>query len=200
MIEDDERALEAFHFQLQTAGFAVACHPSSESFLESPESKDFDCIIADICLPKLNGLQLLAHMKKTSPFISIILITGRGDMTTGVEAMRQGAIDCFEKPIDDELLLRAIERGISISRAKRMEFVGGVELRERESRLTPREREVFSLITAGLLNKQVGAQLGPSEHTVKKHRARVMGKMGAQSLAELVRMAEVLKSQPGTKS
>jgi len=193
IIEDDEHEREALSFQLSTAGFRVASHDSAESFLEARKSDKFDCIVADVCLPKMNGLQLLAQIKQSAPFVSIILITGRGDMSTGVRAIREGAVDCLEKPINDHALLAAIKRGAQLSRAQRSEHLWRLELIARARTLTPREREVFALITTGLLNKQVGAELGPSEHTVKKHRARVMQKMGADSLAELVRMAETLQ-------
>src|SRR5262249_12972419 len=113
-------------------------------------------------------------------------------MSTGVRAMREGAADCLQKPIDDQTLLRAIARAADHSRSNRATHLWRLELRKRESSLTRREREVLGMITAGRLNKQGGAELGPSEWTVKKHRARVMSKMGAGSLAELVRMSEIV--------
>jgi FixJ family two-component response regulator len=194
VVEDDERVLEAMNFQLGTAGFVVKPYNSAESLLESPSAKDSDCIVADICLPKLNGLQLLSRIKEIAAFVSVIFITGHGDLATGVQAMREGAIDCFEKPADDQVLIYAIERGIELTRTNRAQYLHRFELQERQKRLTPREREVFTLITAGLLNKQVGAELGPSEGTVKKHRGRIMRKMGADSLAQLVRIAEILRN------
>jgi len=193
VIEDDEHAREAFLFQLETAGLKVASHPSAESFLDAPGWDRFDCIVADICLPKKNGLQLLAEIKQSAPFVSIVFITAHGDMSIGVQAMKDGAVDCLEKPIEGRALLEAIRRGTSLSRVKRSEHMRCVELKKRECTLTPREREVFALITAGLLNKQAGADLGSAEHTVKIHRGRVMKKMRANSLADLVRMAEILE-------
>lgn len=193
IVDDDERVLEALSFQLRTAGFSTSCHSSAESLLEHLGAKEYDCVVADICLPKLNGLQLLSRIKLTRAFLSVIFITGHGDMAMGVQAMREGAIDCFEKPVAEVDLLGAIERAIGLTRAKRAEYLRRRDLNQRRKALTPREREVFALITAGLLNKQVGAELGPSEGTVKKHRARLMRKMGADSLADLVRMAEILK-------
>jgi FixJ family two-component response regulator len=199
LIEDDEHMLEALVLQLGTAGFEVVSHTSAESFLRAPGSEKFDCIVADICLPKMNGLQLLAQLKEFAPFFSIVFITGHGDLSTGVKAMREGAVDCLEKPIDDEALLGAIGRGAELSRSNRTKHLWRLELEKRARTLTAREREVFALITTGLLNKQVGAELGPSEHTVKKHRARVMDKMGADSLPELVRMAEILQIRAAAK-
>jgi len=195
VVEDDERALQALTFQLATAGVQVVSHPSAESFLNASDLEKFDCIVADIHLPKMNGLQLLERTKQLAPFVSMVFITGHSDMSIGVQAMRDGAVDCLEKPIDDRALLRAIRYGANLSRLKRSVHLRRLELLKRESTLTPREREVFALITSGLLNKQVGAKLGPTERTIKTHRGRIMKKMGADSLAELVRMFETL--QPG---
>jgi len=195
VVEDDERARQALTFQLATAGVQVVSHPSAESFLNASDLEKFDCIVADIHLPKMNGLQLLERTKQLAPFVSMVFITGHSDMSIGVQAMRDGAVDCLEKPIDDRALLRAIRHGANLSRLKRSVHLRRLELLKRESTLTPREREVFALITSGLLNKQVGAKLGPTERTIKTHRGRIMKKMGADSLAELVRMFETL--QPG---
>jgi FixJ family two-component response regulator len=193
IVDDDEQFREALAFQLQTAEFTVDTFRSAESFLEASQAKQFDCVVADICLPRLNGLQLLAQVKRSTPFASIVLITGHGDLSLGVQAMREGAVDCLEKPIDDSSLLWAVRRGIKLFHLNHAAYLQRMELAKREETLTPREREVFALIASGLLNKQVGAELGPSEHTVKKHRARVMNKMGAASFADLVRMAETLQ-------
>jgi FixJ family two-component response regulator len=193
VIEDDAPTREALAFQLGTAGFKVAAHPSAESFLNAASSKDIDCIVADICLPRMNGLELLTEMRQSAPFVSVVFVTGRGDMSLGVQAMREGAIDCLNKPVDDAALLDAVRRGIELCRMRRAEHMRLLELKEREKTLTPREHQVFALITSGLLNKQVGAQLGPAERTIKTHRGRVMTKMGAGSLADLVRMAETLQ-------
>jgi len=195
IVDDDENFCKALSFQLETADFKVDSYPSAEGFLEACRSKQFDCVVADICLPKVNGLQLLAQVKKSTPFASVVVITGRGDLSLGVQAMREGAVDCLEKPIDEAALLSAIRRGINLFRLNRVAYLQRIELTKRQETLTPRESEVFVLIASGMLNKQIGAELGPSEQTVKKHRARVMNKMGAGSLADLVRMAETLGNQ-----
>jgi FixJ family two-component response regulator len=193
IVEDDERFREALAFQLTSAKFEIEAFPTAESFLESPAFKDFDCGIVDICLPKRNGLQLLSEVKRADSFTSIIFVTGCGDMSLGIQAMREGAIDCLEKPIDDDTLLNTLRRAAKLAQKKRIDHLQRIELRQREETLTPREREVFGLVTNGLLNKQVGATLGATERTIKTHRGRVMNKMNADSLADLVRMAELLQ-------
>jgi two-component system response regulator FixJ len=192
-IEDDERMRQALVFQVATAGIEVDSYASAEEFLETANAKELDCIVVDVNLPKMNGLQLQEELNRTVPFASIVFITGHGDLAIGMHAMRRGAVDFLEKPIDDETLLSSIARGADLSRRRRAEHIRRIELEQRHGCLTPREREVFGLITIGFLNKQAGAELGTTERTVKAHRERVMSKMGAGSLADLVRMAEVLQ-------
>src|ERR1700675_5095296 len=192
IIEDEESVRNALVFQLRTAGFAVVAYSSAEELLESADAKDFDCVVADIYLPKMNGLQLQEELNRTVPYASIVFITGHGDLSLGMHAMRNGAVDFLEKPIDDQALLNSVARGSDLSRRRRAQRLQLVELEALQRSLTSREREVFALITSGLLNKQVAAELGTTERNVKAHRASVMNKMGAGSLAGLVRMAEIL--------
>ena len=149
-----------------------------------------------INLPRMNGLELQEELNRTVPYASIVFITGHNDLPLGMRAMKRGAVDVLEKPIDDETLLNSVARGAYLSRKRRAEHNQRIELEKRYGCLTPRECEVFDLITAGLLNKQVGARLGTTERTVKAHRERVMSKMLAGSLADLVRMADVLQIHP----
>jgi FixJ family two-component response regulator len=193
VVEDDERARGALRFQLQTAGFEVKACESAEQFLETSNANAFDCVVVDIHLPKMNGLQLQLELGRKFPLASIVFLTGNGDLSLGMHAMRNGAVDFFEKPVDDETLLAAISRGVAISRKRRAEYAEIAELMMRKSSLTPRESEVFALITKGLSNKQIGTELGATERTIKAHRSRVMEKMQAHSLAELVKMAGVLQ-------
>jgi FixJ family two-component response regulator len=192
LVEDDERLRAAMVFQLTTAGLRLSPYPSAEAFLDSPEPTVFECIVIDLLLPRMNGLQLQEEIKRAAPFSSVIFISGHGDLRLGMEAMRKGAVDFLEKPIDEPALLNSIARGAEISRSRRAEYRKLAELQKRQDLLTSREREVFAQITIGLLNKQVAIELGTTERTIKAHRERVMSKMEAGSLADLVRMAEIL--------
>jgi len=200
IIEDEESVRNALVFQLSTAGFEVVAYASAEELLESADAKDFDCVVADIYLPRMNGLQLQQELNRTIPYASIVFITGHGDLSLGMHAMRQGAVDFLEKPVDDQALLSSIARGSQLSRERRAEQFRRIEFEKLEHSLTSREREVFVLITTGLLNKQVGAELGTTERTVKAHRASIMSKMGAASLADLVRMAGILQTHSPSKT
>jgi two-component system, LuxR family, response regulator FixJ len=195
-VEDDERMRQALVFQIATAGLEVESYASAEEFLKAANAEDFDCILVDINLPRMNGLELQEELNCSVPFASIVFITGHGDLAVGMQAMRKGAVDFLEKPIDDATLLSSIARGADLSRKRRAEHIQRTELETRHGCLTPREREVFGLITAGFLNKQAGAELGTTERTVKAHRERVMSKMAAGSLADLVRMAGILQIHP----
>jgi FixJ family two-component response regulator len=197
LIEDEDSVRHALSFQLRTAGFEVTPYPAAENLLDSADAKEFDCVVADVYLPRMNGLQLQEELNRTIPHASIVFITGRGDLSLGMHAMRKGAVDFLEKPLDDQALLSSIARGADLSRQRRAQRSQLIELKQLEHSLTAREREVFALITTGLLNKQVAAELGTTERTVKAHRASVMNKMRADSIADLVRMAAVLQIHAG---
>jgi two-component system, LuxR family, response regulator FixJ len=196
VVEDDEQLRDALAFQISTTGIQVVTFTSAEEFLEAGSPDAFDCIVVDLFLPKINGLELQERLHRTDASASVIFISGHGDLSLGMHAMRKGAVDFLEKPVDDEALLTAIMRAVALSRKRRIEDARRIELEGRLQTLTRREREVFLLVTAGLLNKQVGAEMGTTERTVKAQRQQVMSKMQADSLADLVRMAGTLKIYP----
>jgi two-component system, LuxR family, response regulator FixJ len=192
VIEDDESMRRALLRQLTSAGFEAMGFGSAAEFMRAPEHRTVDCVVADVQLPMMDGLQLQAEIKRAAPHVSMIFITGHGDLSVGMAAMKEGAVDFLEKPLDDEVLLESVRRGAELSRLRQAEQSKRVELERRYRSLTPREREVFDLVTSGRLNKQAGAELGTTERTIKAHRSKVMEKMRADSLASLVQMATIL--------
>jgi FixJ family two-component response regulator len=192
VIEDNQSTRRALVRQINSAGFRIVDFASALDFLNAPERFTVDCVVADMHLPMMDGLQLQEELRRTVPYAPIVFITGHPELAIGMTAMRRGATDFLEKPVDDETLFEAIGRAVDISRERRRTQAERAELEKKYDSLTPREREVFALITRGLLNKQVAAELGAAERTIKAHRARVMEKMGAESLADLVRSASLL--------
>jgi RNA polymerase sigma factor (sigma-70 family) len=192
IIDDEESIRRALARLTKSAGMEAATFATAHEFLDNPIREQTDCVIVDIRMPGLDGLSLQEELRKVLPDLSVVFLTGHGKVAASVRAMKAGAIDFLEKPVSDESLLAAIAHAADKTRQSRSAHVEQASLRERFARLTPREREVFRLVTAGLLNKQVGAELGAAEKTIKVHRARVLEKMKAKSLADLVRMAERL--------
>ncbi len=193
VIDDDEPARRALLRQLNCAGFRAVGFAGGIEFVNAAAHRDFDCVVADMYLPIMDGLQLQAEIKRISPDLSIVFITGHGDLSVGLAAMKQGAVDFLEKPLHEDALIEAVRRGADLCRQRRAAQARRVQLEGRYETLTRREREVFDLVAAGRLNKQAGADLGITERTIKVHRGRVMQKMGADSLATLVRMAIILE-------
>ena len=199
VIDDDKSALASLARLIKSAGIEVLSFSSARAFLDDPNLGQVDCAVTDLRMPGVDGLKLQEMLAETVPYLSVVFITGHGDIPKTVKAIRGGAIDFLEKPVDDQALLEAVRRGAERSRDQRASHTEIDELQRRYGLLTARERQVFSLVTSGLLNKQAGAELGVSERTIKVHRARVMLKMSAESLAELVRMADRLHIRPDTK-
>ncbi len=193
VIDDDKSSANALGRLLRSGGFETRIFSSAEEFLAAPTPEAFDCAVVDVLMPRVDGLKLQRSLAERSPTLSIIFVTAHGSVPIAVEAMRSGAVDVLEKPVDDDRLMRAVRRAADRSRSLRVAESARKNLEMRFKRLTDREKQVFSLVTAGLLNKQIGYELGTTEKTVKVQRARVMEKMEAESFADLVGMAH----QPG---
>ena len=196
VIDDDKSALTSLARLIKASGIKVVSFSSAREFLEDPARDQFDCAVSDMRMPDLDGFDLQETLAKTLPYLSVVFITGHGDIPMTVRAMQSGAVDFLEKPVNDEALIAAIRRCAERSRKQKTSYAELENLRRRYELLTPRERQVLTLVTVGLLNKQIGDELGTTERTVKVHRARAMEKMRADSLASLVVMAERLGVRP----
>jgi len=193
VVDDDKSARISLARLIRTGGIQVEDFSSAYEFLQDPVREQVDCAVSDVRMPGIDGFALQETLAQTLPHLSLVFVTGKGDIPMSVRAMKHGAIDFLEKPVKVGALLDAIGRAVERTRNQRILRAKLGDLQRRWDLLTARERQVFQLITSGLLNKQAGAELGASEKTIKVHRARVMSKMKAESLAELVRMAELLQ-------
>ena len=190
VVDDDTSVRNALKRLIRSIGFTVETFDSAQAFLEREVYDGPACLILDIRMPGTSGIELQEELAKVDFHIPIIFITGHGNIQMSVKAMKAGALDFIEKPFEDQKLIDAIHTAITRSKKDRAELSETRELQRRVVSLTPREYEVFLLVVSGILNKQIALELGMSEKTVKVHRGRVMQKMEAASLADLVRMAE----------
>ena len=190
LVDDDASVRRALGRLIKSAGHNVQTFPSAREFLGTKTgSEEAACLVLDVRMPGLTGMDLQRELQTINRNVPIVFITGHGDIPMSVKAMKAGAVDFLSKPVKDTDLLRAIERAIARACRDRAEREIVEDIQGRVEKLTPREREVMSLVVRGLLNKQIAFELGTVEKTVKVHRARVMEKMQVGSLAELVRLA-----------
>jgi FixJ family two-component response regulator len=189
VVDDDASVRKSLARLVKNAGYAVETFTSVREFLARPPYDGPSCLVLDVRMPGLTGLDLQEALRTTGQRLSIVFITGWGDIRASVKAMKGGAVDVLTKPLDEGTLLAAIQQAVTRTIEERREQARVTEVRKHITTLTPREAEVFALVVTGMLNRQIGHELGIVEKTVKVHRARVMEKMRAGSLAELVRLA-----------
>jgi FixJ family two-component response regulator len=199
IVDDDAWIRESLETLIQDQGWRPETFASAREFLDRPRVSTPSCLVLDISLPGLNGLELQKRVAAERTDMPIIFITGHGDIPMSVGAMKAGAVEFLTKPFNDEVLLAAIREALERSRLALAQEAEMQELRERYASLTPRERDVMALVVSGLLNKQVAGDLGITESTVKAHRGQVMQKMKANSVADLVKMTARLHQSATTK-
>jgi FixJ family two-component response regulator len=192
LLDDEPGMLKALTRLLKAEGFTVRAFTSAKAFLESYQPEALSCLVLDVAMPELDGLELQQRLTRAGILLPIVFLTGHGDIPMSVQAIKAGALDFLTKPVKDVDLLRAVRAALQRAAEQREIIAATALLRQRYSSLTAREREVMAHVVAGELNKQVADALGIGEHTIKVHRSRVMDKMGVQSLADLVRAAERL--------
>jgi FixJ family two-component response regulator len=200
IVDDDPSVREGLSSLIRSAGLQVETFVSAQEFLTRTGAETPSCLVLDLQLPGLSGLDLQKRMAEVGLEIPIVFLTGHGNIPASVEAMKAGAVEFLTKPFDDEKLLRAIDEAVERDRRIRQQHAAMRALQDRYESLTAREQEVMQQVVSGLLNKQIAAELNIAEYTVKIHRGRVMRKMHAESLADLVRMAENLQIRSHKRS
>jgi FixJ family two-component response regulator len=196
VVDDDASLRASLQDLLESVGLRVAAYASAQEFLRRPRPEGPSCLVLDVRLPGLSGLDLQQQMAESDRDMPIIFITGHGDIPMTVQAMKAGAVEFLTKPFRDQALLDAVHQALARDRHARAQRVELAALRRRFDTLTPRQRDVLARMVAGRLNKQIAGELGTSEATVKTHRQQVMAKMRAESLADLIRIADQLGFLP----
>lgn len=189
VVDDDQAMRNSLKWLIESVGVQVESFSSADNFLAQYQPSRTGCLVLDVRMPGMSGLDLQEYLVEHNIHIPVVIITGHGDVPMAVRAMKSGAIDFIEKPFNDEVLLDAIRRAIAYEEEQRSQHLETVQIQKRLAYLTPREHEVMEMVTAGKSNKEIANALGVSAKTIEAHRARVMEKMQAGSLAELVRMA-----------
>ena len=196
LLDDEPGMLKALSRLLRSEGFDVSPFSSAREFLDAWQPDSVSCLVLDVAMPELNGMELQRRLTGAGIMLPIVFLTGHGDIPMSVRAIKAGAVDFLTKPVNDEALLTAVRTALGRSAEQRGAIAESAALALRLSQLTPREREVMCHVIAGKLNKQIAAALGTGEQNIKAPRARVMEKMGVQSVAELVRVADRLGVTP----
>jgi FixJ family two-component response regulator len=200
LVDDDESVRRALARLIKSAGHSVQTFASAQDFLGTKAgSQEAGCLVLDVRMPGLTGIDLQRELHIMNRNLPIVFITGHGDIPMSVKAMKAGAVDFLQKPVKDKDLLRAIEQSLARAARDQSQREEIARIQKRVESLTPREFEVMALVVTGMLNKQIAFKLGTVEKTVKVHRARVMDKMGVDSIAELVRIAEKINIPPAKK-
>jgi len=200
VVDDDGSFRKAVTRLLAAAGYGVRAYASASEYLAAAASAEPGCLVLDVRMPDLSGLDLQQRLSQNFSPLPIIFLTGHGDIPMSVHAMKRGAVDFLTKPVRREALLAAVNNALERSSSERESLALVKNLQARYNALTPREKEVFALVVSGRLNKQIAFELGTVERTVKAHRARIMEKMKADSVADLVRTAVQLGVEPGSPS
>ena len=194
VVDDDESVLRSLARFLRASGLAVEPFSSARSFMERETHEAPCCLVLDVHMPDMGGIELQQHLSENCCLMPVIFITGQADVPTCAEAMKHGAVDFLLKPFEQDVLLERIHQSLALASELQLRKATCLRARERLTLLTPREREVFDLVITGLLNKQIAAELGTSEKTVKSQRGQVTRKLGVQSVAEMLLLAQAAAS------